>query len=471
VRSSVQNRLILTFGLFALAVFGLGGVLFYEEMRTAMEEELGEKLLATGSIVASRISEDQRKLIVALGGEGRAARTVSQMLDQARTASGLHRLYVFDRSRASLADADQKTAGEVYPELEFEQEAVDKVLAGERVVGHLFTGRGGHIYKAAYIPLPAESRVDAALAIVASASFLDAISRMKNGLLFAGAIGLAGSIALSLFMARTIVGPIRKLVASADRISAGNLETSVPDAGHDEIGYLGRTLERMREAVHARERSLRAMLGGVAHEVRNPLGGIELFAGLLKREVAPDSKAEERVDRILQEVHNLEGIIKDFLEYARPTEEPNRREFLVEEIAVEVGQVLDAAISRAGVRLEMNCDDVRLTADPGQIRQVLINLVQNAVQALEQGGRVAVHAERTDGRVRIRVEDDGPGIADDIRSRVFEPFFSTKQQGSGLGLSIAQKLVERNGGTLTIEAGPSGGTVVTLNWLSAGDEA
>ncbi len=469
VRFRVQHRLILTFGLFALAIFGLGGFLVYEEVRVRMEDELGEKLLAVGTIIASSISDSEREVLVASLGESRTARSVSQRLDDARGATGLHRLYVFERNGLSLADADQLAAGGSYPELEFERESVEKVFGGERTVGHLFTGRDAKLYKAAYFPLPVGGRVNAALAVVASASFLDAISRMKNGLLFAAAIGLGGAILLSLLMARTIVGPIRKLVASADRISGGDLDTPVPDAGGDEIGYLGQTLERMREAVQERERSLRAMLGGVAHEVRNPLGGIELFAGLLKREIEPGTKAEESVVKILQEVRNLEGIIKDFLEYARPAE-PSRRRFAVADVAEEVGQVLNAAITRAGIRYETSCGGVHLVADPGQFRQVLINLVQNAIQAQETGGRIRVIAQETERDVEVRVEDDGPGIPEEIRSRVFEAFFSTRQQGSGLGLAIAKNLVERNGGALTIDCRPSGGAVALMRWPPSGDK-
>jgi signal transduction histidine kinase len=468
VRIRVQDRLILTFGLYALTIFGFGGFLFYEGTRRQMENELGEKLLAVGNLVAAEIGERQRTLFAAGAGvESRSAMRVSERLAVARRAANLHRLYVFDRSGYALADAEPREPLERYPELDFEREALQGVFDQQRaVVGHLFTGLEGKIYKAAYLPLSAEGKVEVGLAVVASATFLEAISRLRDGILVASLVGLAVSIALSVLTARAVVRPIRRLVSAADRIGAGDLVTRVPDAGRDEIGYLGRTLERMRSAVLERERSLRAMLASVAHEVRNPLGGIELLAGLLRREVKPDTPSAEQVDRILIEVQHLNGIIQDFLDYARPAE-PRRRAFAVGDVAVEVGEVLKGALSGAHVEYRVDCGDVQLEADPAQLRQVLINLVQNAVQAQEErGGSVVVRAYGRDGAVEVRVEDEGPGITDAARERVFEPFFTTRQSGSGLGLAIARELVRRSGGDLTIENRVPRGVALVMRWTN-----
>jgi signal transduction histidine kinase len=269
---------------------------------------------------------------------------------------------------------------------------------------------------------------------------------------------------VSALLARSIVAPIRRLVTSADRIRGGDLETPVPGLGRDEVGYLGQTLERMRLAVLARERSLRAMLGGVAHEIRNPIGGIELFAGLLKSQVSGEKAAE-----IVQEARHLDHIVTDFLEYARPVE-PRREIFRVADVAREVWDVLGGSIRGSGVRYDVDCGDIRVAADRAQFRRVIVNLVQNAVQAQDGAGAVRVSASRQDSRVIVRVDDEGPGIVEEIRERVFEPFFTTRQQGSGLGLSIARDLVERNGGSLSLEPRVPKGVSVVSSWPASEGE-
>jgi signal transduction histidine kinase len=463
----VQQRLILTFGLFALAVFGVGGFLVYERMRQAVEQELGEKLLTVGTLVAAEITEDQRRLLVASGGvQTRTSLSVSRELSHALQTAGLYKLFIFDDLGRSLADADGREPGAPYPELEFEREALAGVFAGEPVVSHLFTSRDGRIHKAAYLPLPAHGETRASLAVMGSATFLDAIREVRNGMLVAAVIGLAASIALSLLMAQSIVRPIRRLVASADRIRSGDLETPVAEVGTDEIGYLGRTLERMRDSVLARDRSLRAMLGGVAHEIRNPLGGIELFAGLLRRRVADDEKAVESADRVLHEVRQLDDIIKDFLEYARPAE-PTWQRVHVGELARDARDVVSSLLAERDVTLEIE-GDVEVEVDPAQLRRVLINLVMNAAQAIDGGGAIAIRSREVDGTALVDVVDDGPGIPEDVRERVFEPFYTTRQQGSGLGLTIARDLVERNRGTLRIVRSDATGTALRMEWRSIG---
>jgi signal transduction histidine kinase len=459
--AGLRYRLILTFAVYALAVFGGGGFIFYEQSRRNAERELGEKLVAVGLTVAANFSEDEIKILSAAG--ARTKRRVVETLKRGRGGAGLHRLYIFDADGRSLADADDRRAGAQYPELTFEREAVNGVFRGEPVIGHLFTGRDGNDYKAAYLPLATDDAIPAALAVVGSATFLQSIKRVRSGLFLTAVLGVVGSIFLSAVLARTIINPILRLVGAADRIRAGDLETPVPDLGGDELGYLGHTLERMRTAVLARERSLRAMLGGVAHEIRNPLGGIELFAGLLRRDV--DEGGTEKVDRILQEVRHLDGIITDFLDYARPNE-PSREAFPAAEVLKEVEELVLGALDSGSVRCTIAPDDSLVHADRAHFRQVLLNVVQNAIQAHEGGAGGSVHVTTSRGGkwVDVRVSDDGPGIPADIRDRVFEPFFTTRQQGSGLGLSIARELTERNGGELSVEDGPSGGTVVAMRW-------
>ena len=126
------------------------------------------------------------------------------------------------------------------------------------------------------------------------------------------------TIAIGFLFARTITKPIHRLVGAADEIGKGNFGKGIRIDTRDELGYLGSAMENMRKGIVERDNQLKMMLAGVAHEIRNPLGGIEIFAGLLAEELEGNSK--EHTQKIIKEVRNLDGIITQFLEYARPIE-------------------------------------------------------------------------------------------------------------------------------------------------------
>jgi signal transduction histidine kinase len=136
-------------------------------------------------------------------------------------------------------------------------------------------------------------------------------------------------------------------------------------------------------------------------------------------------------------------------------------------VARAVDEVLEGTVRDSGVRPRFDCADAHIDADPDQFRQVLINLVQNAMQAQDGDGSVRVVARSVGDMVEVVVEDEGPGIPESLRERVFEPFYTTRQQGSGLGLSIARELTERNGGSLDIVSRDPRGTAIVMRWPAA----
>jgi signal transduction histidine kinase len=259
---------------------------------------------------------------------------------------------------------------------------------------------------------------------------------------------------------------------SALRIGRGDLTTPVPPEPTREIGVLARELEEMRGALESRDRQLKLMLAGVAHEVRNPLGGIELFSGLLAEDLRAGSAAEAtgHVTRIQREVAYLQRIVEDFLAFAReqplaraPVEAPALLSGACELLAVE-------AESR-GVKVEVDAAPARLEADGSLLTAALVNLVKNAVQASPSGARVQVTGRTEAERYAISVHDTGPGIPEAERERIFEPFFTTRQKGTGLGLPLARKIIRAHGGELAFASAPGATTfTVTLPLGPAGSQ-
>jgi signal transduction histidine kinase len=235
-----------------------------------------------------------------------------------------------------------------------------------------------------------------------------------------------------------------------------------------EVGRLREELHRKNEELRRRERlsALGEMAAGLAHEIRNPLGGIALYASMLERSLTDRPKDCGAAERIAGEVRSLERLVSEILDFAQ--------EDRLERQSIRLGQVLEdvaeaarpwASQCHAEVSIDAAAGATSLFADARKLKQVLLNLVINGLQAAGRGGRVVVATERaTDGAMRIIVRDNGPGIPPEVRDRIFNPFFTTKDDGTGLGLAIVHRIIEAHGGAIRAFNSAEGGAVfeVTL---------
>ncbi len=248
-----------------------------------------------------------------------------------------------------------------------------------------------------------------------------------------------------------------------------------PCAPHDLLLTLEQAMRQVRLHAEKRELARRAqmteklaavgtMTAGLSHEIRNPLNAAALQLSVLERRVR--KLAEEKQAALLEplglardEIRRLDHILEDFLAFARP------REFKPEPVAVapllrRVVDLLGGQAEMRHVRLELAAPvpEVKVPGEEERLRQVLINLALNALEATPAEGRVRIAAGEDERGVWVTVDDTGAGVPVEVRGRIFEPFFTTKAQGSGLGLSIVHAIVTQHGGTLEVEDAPERGT-------------
>lgn len=307
-------------------------------------------------------------------------------------------------------------------------------------------------------------------------SHREAVGRMVWGLAAVGAVGAVVGLVIGFLLARHLQRTIQQYLVRVQGASEllGQQLPTVEVAGDETDGAddLVRRVELAVRRLHEQEREVRraerlAVVGqlaaGVAHEVRNPLTSAILLLETGRKDPTAGGLTEDDLDLIEQELHRIEQTLQTFLAFARPPQ-LERSEFDLPGLIREAVALCRGRFEQAGITAEVRASggDGRLTADREQVRQVLMNLLLNAADAMPTGGRVAVAVDRTPGHVQIAVRDSGPGISADILPRLFEPFATGKETGTGLGLVVCKRIAEDHGGTLVGENPPGGGAAFTL---------
>lgn len=224
-----------------------------------------------------------------------------------------------------------------------------------------------------------------------------------------------------------------------------------------ELSEKNRLLERK-----TRLAALGEMAAGMAHEIRNPLGGIQLYASLLARDLGDRPESAKLVEKIIAGVRRLESLVSQTLQFTR--------EMKVNPVEADLAEVVNDAIEMARANAQHKKvtiavdgpESLKVKVDPLLMGQALLNLLINAIEAVEAGGRVTVRfdrgqRERVVRQFRLLVEDNGPGIPAQILERIFNPFFTTRDHGTGLGLAIVHRVVEGHDGAITAANRPEGG--------------
>ncbi|MFC4909584.1 sensor histidine kinase [Actinomadura gamaensis] len=277
-------------------------------------------------------------------------------------------------------------------------------------------------------------------------------------------------IGCTLLLSRRVLAPIGALAAAARRLGAGNLSERVDVRGRDEIAELARSFNRMADSLQRSEEAQHRMVSDIAHELRTPLANIRGYLEALHDGVLePDP---ELLSSLLEEAVLQQRLIDDLQDLALAESGALRmlRTPLDVRELLETSRVAHRAVAEShGVRLDVEADAVPpLDADPDRLRQVIGNLVTNALAATPPGGTITLRAAAAGDAVRIQVADTGRGIAPDELRNVFDRFWRADSSrtratgGRGLGLSIAQGIVQAHGGVLTAESEPGRGSTFTI---------
>ncbi len=461
-RTRIGHKLMLSFVLLVMVVVGLSGWVLFELTDRSLERQMRDHLVSVAALVSTKLSGS----VLTYLHEGREHTTLYRnlvlKLQRAEQEVGARHIFVFDREHRSLLDTDGlMPIGREYPKLLFHRQELERVWRGHTAHSVLFYDDDVP-YMTGYAPIFHNGKVVAAVGVEIGAGFVDSIRVFGRSVLIFAGLGALLTVGVAWGLARTLTRPIQKLVEAAREIGRGNMNQEVATASDDEIGYLGETMEEMRRKLVARDAQLRLMLGGVAHEIRNPLSSIDLYAGLIAGDLPASDERKQHIEKVIEEVRRLNGVISEFLEFARPAPaQPQPTELAP--LVANAAFLLAPEMQAAGISYEERvAPDLVCYIDAEQMERALVNLMKNAVQAMRDGGHLTVRATVAGEEVVVEVADDGSGMSEEVQARLFEPFFTTKEQGSGLGMALVARAIEENRGRIEIDSRQGQGTVCRL---------
>lgn len=331
-------------------------------------------------------------------------------------------------------------------------------------------GRKSRVMIISY-PLKSGDKVIGVLRFISSLEGVDKIvNRISSIFIIIGAIAVLGATIVSVFLAQSIVSPIRKITSAAEEMAGGNLKVRVRENSDDEIGKLGRTLNFMAGEIQNRDQIKNEFISSVSHELRTPLTAIKGWAITLNDGELQDKEILSDGLRIIEkESERLSLMVEELLDFSKFVSGKvtlNKEKIQMNSIVEYIGKYLSPRAEREGIEFEVICEEAMpiIEVDPSRIKQLLINVIDNAFKFTGAGGKVTVNAFIEEDSVVITIKDTGCGISEEELPRVKEKFYKGKNSKSqnGIGLSICDEIANLHGGSLVITSAVNIGTTVRI---------
>lgn len=305
------------------------------------------------------------------------------------------------------------------------------------------------------------------------------IDQRKNILFMLVTIGPFFAIGLAFILVRGLTRPVKSLLDATRRLKAGDLEHRIIGL-HGEFGEVANSFNEMVASLKKQMQELQRteqlrvcgeMAAGIVHEIRNPLAGMKVSIEVLLSELNIDERDRDVLVKVVDQIKHVELLMKNLLNYARPV--------AAEPVRVNVNKILEKTVyfiekhpsfvsGEAYRRVIKELDDhlPEIVADPQQLQQVFFNILLNSVDAISEGGKITVttrYDEKMEA-VSVDLRDTGKGIPVELMEKIFQPFFTTKGKGTGLGLAVSKRIVEEHGGSIEVANQVSGGIRFTITF-------
>jgi nitrogen fixation/metabolism regulation signal transduction histidine kinase len=466
-----QTKLMLVFILLLLTVVGLMAFFNYQNAKKLLGE-----VEADLQDIVNTVHFSTRKLSSEKGPD---REFLEKFIEEFKAKKGVKEVSIVSNRHEVIASSNPKRIGRQ-----------EKALSGKEIVvqeqfGVQDSGKeneGRRIRYEVRMPLIRDDRVIGLVQTSISLTDFRHLLReayVKN--MFIAMTALLFACGASFFILHRLNKPIRILSAAAERVAFGDLTVRTTDLGQDEMGRLAASFNGMilklaeqkelEERLRHMERQaiLAELASTLAHEIRNPLNLINLTADHLGDQFRPED-AQRRIDymdlvaSLKSEVKHLNTVVGDFIALGRPHKLQKAR-FRLAELIDQVEVMVKQQLATKGVGFKSDCgQDLRLLADQEQLRLVLLNLLLNAIEAVGRGGNISIRSRiDAQGNLIMLVSDDGKGVDPGNLELIFEPYFTKRDGGTGLGLALVRRILEEHGGHIVASNNPEGGLTMELS--------
>jgi two-component system NtrC family sensor kinase len=418
------------------------------------------------------------------------------------TQEEIEKIRIFNKEGAIMFSSDKEETGQMVDKhaeacyaCHSEKEPLERLAIPER--SRIFRADGYRIlgiinpiynepdcYNAACHVHPRDQKVLGVLDIALSLDATDKrIHAIRNTtVLLMGITILTVSAIIVLFIQRAVYRPVRELAEGTTRVAAGDFNHAIPSRSEDEIGQLAKSFNTMTHRLKETQyqllqseklASIGKLSATIAHEINNPLNGILTYTKLIERKLVDGTFKKEEIPKFRsylaimeRETERCSTIVRNLLDFARQREPSLKSDVDINEVLEEALSLLANQIALQEITVDKRYGQLPpLMADSTQLRQVFLNIILNSCEAMNNGGILTITTTFSDKRkkvVRVEITDNGLGIDDKDLSKIFDPFFTSKEQGTGLGLSVVYGIISSHHGTIQVRSKMGEGTTIVI---------
>jgi signal transduction histidine kinase len=446
-KSYYKYRIILTFSVVTALVVIVLSQISYSFIKKLYLTQISENLQKNVRLVNAQIDSTQLDL-VKFGIITKSTNNYfHKFFNKRELKNFFSEIFIFDKNLKIIIHSNKfDLIGKVEPRLYLNQKEIIDLKENKIFTSLPFKGNDGNWYLWGFKRLSENYW----LAVKDNANNFNSLESLSNLFWYFGICGILISILIGIFIAKSLTSPISKLVNFSEEIGKGNLNVEIPKNVNGELEVLSNAMNLMKENIKDNNKEKEKILAQIAHEIRNPLGGIELLTNLIN-ESDDENKKNEYTHRILGEIGGLKELITSYLNYSKPAPAFSEKIKLTELIS-ETLDVFKKEFEELNISVDVKVENEEMVFDKSQLRNILLNLISNSIESIKKNGQILIKTFLENGKDFISISDNGIGIENKNMNKIFEPFFTTKSNGTGLGLATCKKYCEENDAQISVKS-------------------
>ncbi|MCC7431034.1 HAMP domain-containing histidine kinase [bacterium] len=455
-KSYFKFQIIIVFSLISALLVGVTAKASYDFVRKIFLEQISEQTELLTKILASNLEKKYLDFLEPNDKSSVAKNYYQKILKSEVEKMQLNTAFIFDSSFVVLAD-QTKITSEKETRLLLNRKEIKELKIGEVTTSLPFKSENGKWFLWGFYRFSEKHW----LCTQENANRLEHIENLSVYFWWIGIAGTLLTVFVSWFLAKNLTKPIYELVSFSALLEGGNFKATLPEKIKGELLILAKAMDKMREGLANKQREKEQMLAQIAHEIQNPLGGIELLAGLVREDLPKNSKNIVYLEKISSEILGLKTLITAYLNFSRPIK-ANREPVEIKKAVDEAFFLLSDKFESKKTNLIFEGSSETILFGYNQLKQVLVNLFSNSLEAIQNEGSIKISVEKNGNNYFLRVCDDGTGIKNGNTEEVFEPFFTGRVNGTGLGLAITRKICQENEAKIYVSNNEKKGCTFTI---------